>query len=149
MKIMGLATYAFHKWSDRAYLKKQKTCGHPHQCPCELKLLRKRKLDRSFLDMPIGRPMKIDKKIVRHNARDSEILIKVGLYISTIMCADHNSTPAIPRNMTNYTDSEMRMNGAFCKAYSGRLLRHNAVVKPARLSIAWIKVNSPIMGLIF
>ena len=99
--------------------------------------------------MPIGRPMKIDKKIVRHNARESKILIKVGLYISTIMCADHNSTPTMPRKMTNYTDSEMRMNGAFCKAYSGRLLRHNAVVKPARHSIAWIKVNSPIMGLIF
>ena len=93
--------------------------------------------------------MKIDKKIVRHNARESEILIKVGLYISTIMCADHNSTPAIPRNMTNYTDSEMRINGAFCKAYSGRLLRHNVVVKPARHSIAWIRVNSPMMGLIF
>ena len=116
---------------------------------CELELLRKRKLDRPFLEMPIRRPMKIDKKIIRHDARDSEILIKVGLYISTNMSADHNSTPAMPRNMTYYTDSEMRMNGAFCKAYSGSLLRHNAVVKPARHSIAWIKVNSPIMGLIF
>ena len=55
--------------------------------------------------MPIRRPMMIDKKIIRHDARDSEILIKVGLYISTIICADYNSTPAIPRNMTNYTDS--------------------------------------------
>ena len=99
--------------------------------------------------MSIRRPMKIDNKIIRHDARDSEILIKVGLYISTIMCADHNSTPAIPRNMTNYTDSEMRINGAFCKAYSGRLLRYNAVVKPARHSIAWIKINSPMMGLSF
>ena len=45
--------------------------------------------------------MKIDKKIVGQDVRDSEILIKVGLYISTIMCADHNSTPAIARNMTN------------------------------------------------
>ena len=65
------------------------------------------------------------------------------------MCADHNSTPAILRNMTNYTNSEKRMNGAFCKAYSGRLLRHNAVVKPARHYVAWIRVNSRIMGLIF
>ena len=85
-------------------------------------ILRKRKLDRPFLEMPIRRPMMIDKKIVRHNARDSEILIKVGLYISTIICADHTSTPAVPRNMTNYTDSEMRINGVFCKPYSGRLL---------------------------
>ena len=91
--------------------------------------------------MPIGRPMKIDKKIVRHNARDSEILIKVGLYISTIMCADHNSTPAKPRNMTNQTDSEMRMNSAFCKAYSGRLLKCNAIIKTARDSISWININ--------
>ena len=66
-----------------------------------------------------------------------------------MMCADHYSTSAIPRNMSNCTNSEMRINGAFCKAYSGRLLRHNAVVKPARHSIAWIKVNSPIMELIF
>ena len=99
--------------------------------------------------MVIRRPMIIDKKVVRHNARDSEIPIKVGLNISTIISADHTSTPAVPKNMTNYTDSEMRINGAFCKAYSGRLLRHNAVVKPARHSVAWIKVDSPMMGLIF
>ena len=51
--------------------------------------------------------------------------------------------------MTNFTDSEMRINNAFCKVYSGRLLRHNAVIKPARHSIAWINVNLPIMELIF
>ena len=32
--------------------------------------------------------------------------------------------------MTNYTDSEVRINDAYCKAYSGRMLRHNAVLKP-------------------
>ena len=74
--------------------------------------------------------MKIDKKIIRHDARDSEILIKVGLYKGTIMCADHNSTSAIPGNLTYYTDSEIRINSAFCKAYSGRLLRFNFVLKP-------------------
>ena len=47
--------------------------------------------------MPIRRPIMIDKKIVRHDARDSEILIKVGLYISTIMFADHTFTPAVPK----------------------------------------------------
>ena len=51
--------------------------------------------------------------------------------------------------MTNYTDSEMRINNAFCRAYSGRMLRHNAVVKPARYSVAWINIGSPMMGLIF
>ena len=149
MKIMGLATYAFHKWRDQVFLKKNKSCGHPYQCPCELKLLKDRKIDRPFLEIPIRRPMIIDKKIVRHSARDSEVLIKVGLHISTIICADHTSTPAIPRNMTNYTDSEMRINNAFCRAYSGRMLRHNAVVKPARHSVTWINVSSPMMGLIF
>ena len=85
MKIMGLATYAFHKWKDQVYLKKKKGCGHPYQCPCELELLKKRKLDRPFLEMPIKRPMIIDKKVIRHNTRDSEIIIKVGLHISTII----------------------------------------------------------------
>ena len=92
--------------------------------------------------------MKIDNKIERHSARDTETLIKVGLHISTIICADHTSNPAVPRNMTNFTNSEMRINQAFCKAYSGRLLRYNAV-KPARHSIAWVDVRSPIMELIF
>ena len=96
--------------------------------------------------MPIRRPMIIDKKIKGSNSRDSEILIKVGLHISTIICADHTSTPTVPKNMTDYTDSEIRINGAFCKAYSGRMLRHNAVVKPARHSVAWINVNSLMMG---
>ena len=72
---------------------------------CELELLKGRKLDRPFLEMPIRRPMIIDKKIKRHNARYSEILIKVGLHISTIIYADHTSTPAVPKNMTNYTNS--------------------------------------------
>ena len=93
--------------------------------------------------------MIIENKFELYSARDAKILIKVGLYISTIVCADHNSTPAVPRNMTNFTNSEMRINHAFCKAYSGRLLRHNAVVKPACHSIAWVDVRSPIIELIF
>ena len=109
MKIMGLATYAFNKWRDQVFLKKKKICSHLYQCPCELELLKGRKLDRSFLEMPIRIPMIIDKKIIRQNARDSEILIKVGLHISTIISADHTSTPAVPRN------SEMRIKGTFCK----------------------------------
>ena len=80
---------------------------------------------------PIRRPMKIDGKFDEYSARDRETLIKVGLHMSTILCADHNSTPAVPRNMTNYTRSELRINQAFCRAYSGRLLWFNAIVKPA------------------
>ena len=51
--------------------------------------------------------------------------------------------------MTTYTDSEMRINNAFCKAYYGRMLMHNAVIKLARHSVAWINVKLPIMELIF
>ena len=91
----------------------------------------------------------IDNKIDKHSARDTETLINIGLHISTIICADHTSNPALPRNMTNFTNSEMRMNQDFYKAYSGRLLRYNAVVKPARYFIAWVNVRSPIMELIF
>ena len=43
----------------------------------------------------------------------------------------------------------MRINQAFCKAYSGRLLRYNMVVKPSPHSIVWVDVRSPIMELIF
>ena len=70
------------------------------------------------------------------NTQDRETLIKVGLHVSTILCADHNSTLAVLRNMTNYSQSELRINQAFCRAYSRRLLRFNAVLKPARHSIA-------------
>ena len=80
--------------------------------------------------------MKIDNKIVQHDAQDTETLIKVGLHISTIMCADHSNNHAVPKNLSNYTESEMRMNNAYCKAYSGRMLRHNAVLKPARNTVA-------------
>ena len=118
MKIMGLATYVTHKWRDRAFLRNRKNCDHPYQCPCEIKLLQDRSIDRPFLTNPIRRPMKIDNKIERHSARDTETLIKVGLHISTIICADHTSNPAVPRNMTNFTNSEMRINQGFCKAYS-------------------------------
>ena len=121
MKIMGLATYAAHKWRDRAFLKKKKKCGHLYNCPCEIKLLQDRMFDRPFLTNPIRRPMIINNKIKIHSARDAEILIKVGLHIGTIICADHTTALAVPKNMTNFTDSEMRINNAFGKAYIGRL----------------------------
>ena len=73
--------------------------------------------------------------------RDIVQEMQIYLHISTIICADHNSTPAVPINMTNFTKSEMRINQVFCKAYSGRMLRHNAVVKPACHSIAWVDVR--------
>ena len=149
MKIMGLVTYAAHKWQDQAFLRKHKTCGHPYKCPCEVKLLQSRKIDRPFLEHSIRKPMIIDNKIVRHDTRDTETLIKVGLHMSTIICADHTNNPAVPKNLSNYTDSKMRINNAYCKAYSGRMLRHNAVLKPARHTVAWIDVRSPMMELIF
>merc|ERR1711867_211883 len=65
------------------------------------------------------------------------------------MCADHSNNPAVPKNLLNYTDSEMRMNNSYCKAYSGRMLRHNAVLKQARHTVAMIDVRSPIIELIF
>ena len=68
--------------------------------------------------------MIFDNKVERHSARDAEMLIKVGLHIGTIICADHTNTPAVPKNMTNYTNSEMRINNAYCKAYSRRMLSH-------------------------
>ena len=146
---MGLVTFAAHKWQDQVFLRKHKTCGHPYKCPCEVKLLQSRKIDRPFQEHSIRKPMIIDNKIVRHDARDTETLIKVGLHMSTIICADHTNNPAVPKNLSNYTDSEMRINNAYCKAYSGRMLRHNAVLKPARHTVAWIDVRSPMMELIF
>ena len=120
---------------------KNKVCGHPYRCLCEIKLLQDRKIDRPFLENPIRRPMIFDNKVERHSARDTETLIKVGLHMGTIICADHTTTPAVPKNMTNYTDSEIRIKTTYCKAYSERMLRHNAVLKPARHSVAWINIR--------
>ena len=78
MNIMGLVTYVAHKWRDRAFLRNREKCGHPHQCPCEIKLLQDRSIDRPFLTNPIRRPMKIDNKIEKHSARDTKTLIKIG-----------------------------------------------------------------------
>ena len=109
--------------------------------PCKEKLCKKMTLDRPFISEPIRRPMKIDGKFDKYSTKDRDTLVKVRLHISTILCANHNSTPAVPRNMTNYTRSELRIN----QAYSGRLLRFNEVLKPAQHSIAWVKVRSPVM----
>ena len=94
-------------------------------------MLKKRALDGPFMLEPIRKPMKIDGKFDKYSAKDRETLIKGGLHISTILCANHNSMPAVPRNMTNYTRSKLRINQAFRRVYSGRLLRFNAVLKPA------------------
>ena len=103
MKIMGLVTYITHKWRDKVFLKHNKICNHQYHCTCKQRLLKKRTIGRPFLIEPIGRPMKIDGKFDEYSARDIETLIKVGLHMRTILYADHNSMPAVPRNMTNYT----------------------------------------------
>ena len=92
---MGLLTYFTHKWQDKVLLK-QKKCAHNYQCPCEQKLLKARAINRHLVLEPVRRPMKIDDKFVEYSARDTETLVKVGLHTSTILCADHNSIPAIP-----------------------------------------------------
>ena len=43
----------------------------------------------------------------------------------------------------------MRINNTYCKAYSRRMFRHNAVLKPARHLVAWINIKFPMMELIF
>ena len=81
------------------------------------------------------------RRIPSEDVRDTESLIKVELHRSTIICADHTTYPAVPKNMTNYTDRDTRINSAYCKAYSGKMLRHNAILKPAGHSVTWISVS--------
>ena len=87
MKIMGLVTYAAHKWRDTVYLKLNKVCNYVYQCPCKERLLKKIALDRPFIVEPIRKPMKIDGRFNEYSARDREPLVKVGLHIGTILCA--------------------------------------------------------------
>ena len=99
---------------------------------------KKRTLDRPFIAEPIRRLMKMDRKL--DSTKDRETLIKVGVHISTILNAIHNSTPAVPRNMMNYTRNKLRINLVFCRTYTGRLLRFNVVLKTS---------PAPAMELIF
>ena len=62
MKVISLATYVAQIWRDKAFLSTRKKCNHPHQCPCEIKLLQDRPIDRPFDTTPLRRPMIIDKK---------------------------------------------------------------------------------------
>ena len=57
--------------------------------------------NRQAITEPIRRPMKIDDKFDSYSTRDTEMLVKVGSNISVILYADHNSIPAVPRNITN------------------------------------------------
>ena len=92
-----------------------------------MRVLKKRTLDRPFIAEPIRRLMKMDRKF--DSTKDRETLIKVGVHISTILSANHNSTPAVPRNMINYSRNKLRINQVFCRTYTRRLLRFNAVLK--------------------
>ena len=95
---------------------------------------KKRTLDRPFIAEPIRRLMKMDGKFDEYSTKDRETLIKVGVHISTILRANHNSTPAVPRNMINYTRNKLRINQVFCRTYTGRLLRFNIVLKTSPAS---------------
>merc|ERR1712163_77111 len=80
--------------------------------------------------------------------KDEETLIRVGLLVSTVVAADHTSSPAIPSYMDKYTISKIRLNNAICRAYSGRFLRYQATLIPSRYAETWIEASSPLMELI-
>ena len=50
--------------------------------------------------------------------------------------------------MDKYTISEIRLNSRVCKAYSGRFIRYQATLIPARHAVAWIESSSPLMEII-
>ena len=82
------------------------------------------------METPIRGPQKLDGHFISPSARDEETLIRVGLLISTLISADHDTSPAIATYMDKYTTSEIRMNGLTCQAYSGRFIRYQAAIKP-------------------
>merc|ERR1711867_428071 len=47
--------------------------------------------------------------------------------------------------MDKYTVSEIRLNNRVCRAYTGRFIRYQATLKPARHAVAWIEASSPLM----
>merc|ERR1711905_32821 len=53
-----------------------------------------------------------------------------------------------PAHMDKYTISEIRLNNRVCKAYTGRFIRYQAALKPARHAVAWIESSSPLMEII-
>ena len=128
--VMGYALYYVHMLIDHCYLKKHSKCGHNYSCQCKKALLEARGVDRPFLQTPIRGPLKLDGKFVSPSARDEETLIRIGLLISTLISADHDTSPAIPTYMDKYTTSEIRMNNLTCRAYSGRFIRYQAAIKP-------------------
>jgi len=117
-------------------------------CQCKKDLLSRRKIDRPFVELPIRDPQFMNKKLVKPSAKDEETLIRVGLLVATVVSADHTSSPAIPSYMDKYTVSEIRLNNAICRAYSGRFLRYQAALIPSRHAVAWIESSSPLMELI-
>jgi len=111
-------------------------------------LLAERKIDRPLIETPIRDPQRIAGKLVTPSAADQETLIRVGILASTLISADSTTSPPIPTYMDKYTTSQIRMNEATCQAYSGRFIRYQATLKPARHAVAWINVSSPLMELI-
>merc|ERR1712243_171650 len=153
LRIMGYVTWIAHNWRDKIYLRKHKICEHSYLCECKKKLLADRKFDRPFTELPIRDQQVINHSLgsnckkhilVQPSAKDEERLIQVGLLVSTVVSADNTSSPAIPSYMDKYTISEIRLNNAVCKAYSGRFLRYQAALIPSRHAVAWIEASSPL-----
>ena len=157
MKVMGYATWIAHHWRDTVYLRKNSTCNHQYLCPCKKKLLADRQIDRPFVELPIRDPQMMNHhtnhdcrkhSFIKPSAKDEENLIRVGLLVSTLISADNTTSPAIPAHMDKYTISEIRLNNRVCKAYTGRFIRYQATLKPARHAVAWIESSSPLMEII-
>ena len=85
---------------------------------------------------------------IKPSAKDEEILIRAGLLVSTLVSADITTSPTIPAHMDKYTISKIRLSNIVCKAYTGRFIRYQATLKPARHAVAWIESSSPLMGII-
>ena len=156
LKVMGYVTWIAHHWRDKVYLKKNTTCNHQYLCPCKKKLLADRQIDRPFVELPIRDPQMLyhqphdcrNHSFVKPSAKDEENLIRVGLLVSTLISADNTTSPAIPNHMDKYKISEFRLNNRVCRACTGRVIRYQAALEPARHAVTWIKAPSPLMEII-
>ena len=125
-RMIGWITYSALKWLDNTRVKKFRTKNRPscmnttNNCLCVHKYYKNREGSRPFATGFIP-PRRYG--VFLPSSPDVRLqLTKVGILVSSVLCADQNSEPKLPKALTNYRVSTISFNNKICYIMCGQNL---------------------------
>ena len=133
-RMIGWTTLAALKWLDNTRVKKFRTHNRPscipttNNCLCVHEYYKNREGSRPF---PTGFIPPRKHGVFLPSSPEVRLqLTRVGILVSSVICADQNLEPKLPKALTNYRISTISFNNKICYIMCGRNLHYQNRLHP-------------------